>query len=274
MHMRQETGKIFRRRLVAIGAIALVGLVAVSSAQAAPVTVGQIALVQPPSIKNDGTIGGENMIATYSADLSNTCLKGAVIHWMQLVTTNKLINSPGFSKNLSFIDPIPGQPIGGTPPQTGNATPFYDITVNKVADFANQAKWIRDGTGTIFGDGPQNLLTQGFFSFTAQTLLVATTAANPTQLLMLGGFQWGFTIGADKKTVALLPTTGISFSNGLATSFNNALKNDFKDYTLSQAICDRDPVLVGFVPEPGTIVLALIGVPGLLTAAARRRRAA
>jgi hypothetical protein len=238
--------------------------------------VGSISLVGTPSTFSDGTVGGMNIIAQYSADLSKTCLKGDVIHWMQLVTTNKVLGA-GFSKNLSFIDPIPNQPIGSG--QKGNATPFYDITVNKVADFADQTKWLREGTGTFWGDRPQNLLTAGFFSFSVQTILVATSAASPKSLLMLGGFSWGYTIGADQKTVSLLPIKGLSFSDGLATSFNTALMNDGfptgKDaYTVSQAICDKTPVKVNFTPEPGTIVLAVLGVPGLLATSARRRRLA
>src|SRR6478672_11651663 len=171
-------------------------LVLSASAWAAPLVVGTIT-VDTNSTKNDGTIGGSNFICHFdlNADFNNqTCCAKEDLHWIQLVTTSKKIPGNFPDPNRPFIDPRNGQNIGGG--QTGNGTPFYDITVNQTADFADNTKWKREGTGTFLGDGPQNLLSEKPFMFMAESLLVCQ---KPTTMMLgiLGGVKWGYNIAAD-----------------------------------------------------------------------------
>jgi len=64
-----------------------------------------------------------------------------------------------------FIDPQPGQSIGGG--NLGDDPPFYDIT-NDTSDFTV----IQRGKGRFLGDGPHAPWTLGKLDFLALTLLV------------------------------------------------------------------------------------------------------
>jgi hypothetical protein len=249
--------------------------------------VGSITVQQPTRILT-GTVGGEVVDASQSVNLAGTCLAGDTVHWIQMVTSITTAPGPGglgvptFSPNTQFIDPINGQNIGGG--QTGNNTPFYDITVNgNVGNFGNPANWLRDGTGTLFQDAPRlpfaTIAAKSTFPFTVtfQTLLVATSAAAPNQLLMLGGFQWGFTLTNMPNNVTLNPTTGLTFAT-INPNWNAVLGRDFAGNTLAMATCPEGNPVVSFslVPEPSTIVMGLLAIPGMIvvTARYRRRRAA
>ena len=61
------------------------------------------------------------------------------------------------------------------------------------------------------------------------------------------------------------------------TTWQTALNNETWDqkYTIAQATCNTNAVVVSYlVPEPSAIVMALIGIPGVIavTAPQRRRR--
>ena len=182
---------------------------------------------------------------------------------------------------MTFIDPIPGQPLG--PTEKADNLPFYDFTFNNLKDMGTVAP---NGTGTYFKDTPflsWNLLKDNKAfpaTETFQTVLVALKDA-PNKLLVLGGFQWGFTLSqkAGVNTVTLMdpvatevPSAKINYA-----SWQTALNNETWDqkYTIAQAMCDSDAVLVSFsIPEPSAIVLAIIGIPGMIAVIARQRQPA
>ena len=278
----------------AVGRGFLVGLMLVTvgmwtslagAGQVGTITVNTFTQVGPA-----GGAGGVNAIATENVNLGGTCLAGATLHWIQMVTVTTPYGAgglglAGFSPNGTFIDPISGQPIGGG--QTGNATPFYDITVNNANQFGNPANWLRDGTGAVWGDRPFlnfGLLNGGNtpWTFTAQTLLVATTAAAPNTLLMLGGFQWGYTLNINPNAVMLNNPTALTWGNINRATWQATLNQDFGPagtFTFAQAVCPESSggvLTVALVPEPSAIVMALIGIPSaiVLTSRFRRRRAA
>src|SRR5438067_12176568 len=109
--------------------IALFVVIALGTgAWAAPLVVGSITVDQNTT-KNDGTIGGSDFIAHFNLNAAfdtQTCCAKSDLHWIQLVTTSKKIPGNFPDPNRPFIDPRSGQNIGGG--QTGNGTPFYDIT--------------------------------------------------------------------------------------------------------------------------------------------------
>ena len=263
--------------------------------------VGTITMNQFVQTGPAGGSGGVSAIATENVNLAGTCLAGATLHWIQMLTVSTAfgpggLGIAGFSPNTTFIDPIQGQPIGSMPnptpppatlPILGNNTPFYDITVNNANQFANPANWLRQGTGTVWGDGPFlnfGLLngTNTPWTFSAQTLLVATTAAAPNTLLMLGGFQWGYTLNINPNSVTPRNPTALAWANINQATWQATLNQDFGPagtYTFAQAICPKAQggiLTVAFVPEPLTIVMAMMGIPGIivLTSRYRRRRAA
>jgi hypothetical protein len=284
-----ERGNRILRQHWVLCAVIFISGTAVSSARGASVTVGDI-LVEKPEKLSEGTIFGEKMYARYDVDLANTCLKDATVHWIQLVTTStplSTLNGILFPSTKTFIDPIQGMPIGGKPLQHGNDTPFYDTTAGTFAKLGSPDAWDRDGSGIWYGDLPfvnANAAKKANglpFSFTAQTLLVATTKQNPNNLLMLGGFQWGFTVAADGNSYkeSLMDVTNLAFSDVNVKNWDATLKQDFGggNYSLTQAICNEKPLIITLKvkgtanPEPPSIVMMLVAAPAILVSWARRR---
>jgi hypothetical protein len=296
-----------RRSKRALGRLLLVCIITVAAEMwtplvwAASINVGSITVRDGYPKKIEGaTLGGENMSAIFNVDLSQTCLKGYTVHWIQLATITPIglgpvlpptfvgppapnLGRPTFPNAKQFIDPIPGQDIGGL----ANDTPFYDVTYNNIADIGMRAKRQTDGTGRIFVDGAGLFWTTVAqvkpmpVTETFQTILVATDG-NSKSLLELGGFTWGFTLNQN-KTTDLSPVTALTYAqlnSGWAAALNNTSSASlayFTGYTLSQAICDGNPLVVTFsIPEPSTIVMALLGIPGVIvvTSGYRRRRTA
>src|SRR5437762_1873312 len=219
---------LYRSRLI----FALICVLAFTAgALAAPLVVGTITVDQNTT-KNDGTIGGSDFICHFDLNATfdtQTCCAKSDLHWIQLVTTSKKIPGNFPDPNRPFIDPRSGQNIGGG--QTGNGTPFYDITVDKTADFGDNTKWRREGTGTFLGDGPQNLLSEKPFMFMAESLLICQ---KPTTMMMgiLGGVKWGYNIAAD-SSVSVLPPMTLMETQDIRDRFNTALGLDFNGWTIA-----------------------------------------
>jgi hypothetical protein len=281
------------------------GLPAPQLARAGDINVGTINLLDyVPS--EPGDRAGVSVVASQKADLTKTCLAGATLHWIQLATASTamgpvlppgFIGPPqpnlgmaGFPNERTFIDPIPGQPLGsGTTPQFGNNTPFYDITANSRVALLDPMQWMREGTGTYFGDQPNVFAkdvpnkSRPAFELTFQTLLVATTADATHTLRVLGGFSWGFTVNkVDGKLLRpnLEKATALSWSQINPEVWQTALDQYFRppvgppSYTLMQAKCKEGNLVVSFAnPEPSSSVLAGIAVVALCATRVLRRRA-
>jgi hypothetical protein len=283
--------------------LVLGGLVAVAAqfgaSEASAGNVGTITVAAPTPIFMDG-LGGEEISATRNVNLAGTCLAGASLRWMQLATVTyplgpvtppgfvgppaPNLGAPGFANTTTFLDPIPGQPIGGG--LMGDNLPFYDVTYNGKGGALQQ-----NGSGSYVYDAPRLpyalLAANGALPFTVtfQTILVAATGMNNTTLNVLGGYQWGFTLNRNKmganQPPAFQPVTALAWANINQMTWQTSLNQWFGaapgPYTFQQAVCPMAQggtltLTVSSLPEPSTIVLAVIGLPGMMIVALRHRR--
>jgi MYXO-CTERM domain-containing protein len=255
--MRKAWGKWRNWSLFLVGLLCL-GLFA-PAAHADPLNIGSI-VVDTYSSYSNGTVGGVTFTIHYQLNDNfnkQTCCTLDSLHWIQLVTSSA---ATGFTPtpNRPFIDPRQGQDIGGG---VGDGLPFYDVTYTN-STLATQKV---DGTGPYVYDKPAVLLTRGPYSFTADTVLACVEG---NHMCILGGVQWGFTIGADQTTVTALPMTDLSDTAALRDAFNTALAQDFPQYGFEA--CDCDNTVTRPTPEPSSLVLGSTGLAGLLLL--RRRR--
>ena len=268
MPWRCSVGRIWWRS-TALLVLSLV-MAAPSAATAAFVDIGSISFDQYASF-NDGTFGGDNIIAHYTLNASAQqfapCFTQADIRWLQLVNSS---TDTGFTPtpNRPFIDPRSNQPGGF------DNLPWYDATYNNLADAQNNANR-QFGAGPYLGDTPQVLLTRGPYSFTADSLVVVQMN---NMIAILGGFEWGFTIGANQMTVTPLPIKMIGDTPAIRTAFNTALGLDFPGYTIKD-FNQIWPTLtnvptVSVVPEPSSLALVTVGALALVPVLRARRRAA
>ncbi len=221
-----------------------------TQAKAATLNVGTITVDDYKPVAENG-LGGANFIAHYALNSCLTpqnCITPSSLHWIQLVTTSKQYGLGFPNPNRPFIDPLYGQNIGDG--QVGNATPFYDITVDNINNFADYTKWGREGTGKYIGDRALTPLTYGLLSFTADSLLVSVQGNQIGGIL--GGFQWGYTIAANQTTVSTSPLVALSDNLALEQQFNTALALNDPGWSIKpagQSLASQAP-LVTAVPEP------------------------
>jgi hypothetical protein len=220
---------------------------------------------------SDATTGGVDIIAHYTldagfSDFADDFTEGD-LRWLQLVTTSK-DSSFTPTPNRPFIDPRSDQPGGF------DDLPWYDPTFTTLANA--QANTNRQfGSGPYYLDTPRALLSRGPYTFTAQTLLVVEEGQ---RIGVLGGFQWGFTIGADRTTVTPLDISLLTDSPSLLEQVNAALGLDFPGYTLEglgQLFPGPDVTPpIPTVPEPSSVILVAVGAACLVPLARARRRPA
>jgi hypothetical protein len=172
----------------------------------------------------------------------------------------------GPNPNRPFIDPLAG---GGF-----DHLPWYDATFANLADAQNNVNRLF-GAGPYYADAPVANLTRGFFSFDAQTLVVGVhNDLEGAHVSILGGFGWGFTIGADKKTVTLNGIVPLYDTDPLRQAFQTALNLDFSGYLMTPTFqeCPEDPALT-LAPVPSSITLLAVGLLSIFPAYRRWRAA-
>jgi hypothetical protein len=219
-----------------------------------------------------GGLGGVDLRAhfTLNANFPNQdCCQAGDIRWIQRITSSA---ATGFTPNPNrpFIDPRQGQNIGGA--NVGDALPFYDVTYANQNDANNDNNRLANGSGSVLHDSPRVLLARGPYTFFAQTLLVCMEAG--MQLGILGGFSWGFTIGAAPGN-AVTPTPIAALADGAAlrNDFNTALAADFPGWSIVAANT-LWPVTtvptVNVAPEPSSVVTLATGLVMLVYVGRRR----
>jgi hypothetical protein len=191
------------------------------------------------------------------------------LRWLQLVTSS---TATGFTPtpNRPFIDPRIGQ-VAGT-----DNLPFYDFTYPTSALVGQNS-----GVGPYIFDMPAVLNSRAVvgtpYSFLADTLLVCLydDNSNPKQLIVLGGFEWGFTITATNPgptyTSSTIGINGLPDTAQLRAKFNTALGLDYPGYQLVDPTgtpCENCTFQV--IPEPSPLYLFSGGL--FLVIAFRRRR--
>jgi hypothetical protein len=206
------------------------------------------------------------------------CCDPSDLRWMQLVTSS---TGTGFTPtpNRPFIDPRQGQNIGAG---VGDNLPYYDVTYPD-----NTLTGINNGVGPYIYDMPAVLNMRAVpgtpYTFVADSVLVCIydSATNPVQLIILGGFQWGFTITATNN----VPGPGVTYqstpmpimqlgNNALRGAFNTALAVDFPGYTVvNSAGTPCEDCVFLLTPEPASSWLILLALPALIILARRRRPA-
>ncbi|MGE3818397.1 MAG: hypothetical protein AB7I30_03105 [Isosphaeraceae bacterium] len=242
-----------------------------SLASADPINVGNILIDKYEGAKT-ATQGGINLIAHYTLNAAfgqfSDCFTAADVRWLQRVTSSA---PTGFTPdpNRPFIDPRVGQAGGPF-----DNLPWYDFTYNTLANLNTDTNR-QNGAGPWYTDNPRVNLNRGPYTFFAETLVVVQ---KNQMISILGGFSWGFSIGADQMTVTSLPITPLQDNAGLRASFNAALGVDYPGYTIKD-FGDIWPNLPGTptintIPEPHVLQLAALGGGLLLLTRLRRAKAA
>lgn len=265
---------VLRHRSRAYMLAALAGaLSAAAGAQAALMNVGQIDLDRYMAMGNGVEITAHFTLNAAFND--QDCCRAEDLRWIQRVrTTRRTGFSPPPADEVPprpFIDPRMGQNIGDG---VGDGLPFYDVTyaMDPVTNPATPR--LGNGSGRFIYDNPAlNAPTSRPNSFFAETLLVCL---KPDTMMMaiLGGFSWGFDINEDGSMVTPHPTMALSDTMAIRDAFNTALGHDFPGWSIisgADAWPDMMPIGVTFIPTPGALVLAAVG---MIPLTARRRRAA
>jgi hypothetical protein len=236
-------------------------LTAIAAASLLCIAQGQLLagiVVTRCEVNQAGT--GVNVQAEYTLDPGIDC-PPENLRWIQRILLkdpmgNTINTIPGYP-NGDFIDPQPNQPPGGW-----DTEPWYDVTFNSAADRAANTNR-QNGAGRFFNDSPNGWGPFGPMSFCATTAIVCINMANCTAVL-LGAFTWGFSVAAD-GTITKMAAMAMTDPATVVTELNGALRNGpdtFSKWTIQQ---NPSGQYLGFrmIPEPSTLVLALIGVVGV-----------
>lgn len=135
---------------------------------------------------------------------------------------------PACNLNLQWIQAIIGgqgtigQTDGGTIPyldpyQRDDNLPYYYTAAENSTIGVGQ---LNAGAqpGSRFSDSPSQLSTNNGNSITFEAALVAVCPSDPTNLVWLGGFEWGYSISSGSSSVF-----GFGWNSGPGVSLNSAV---------------------------------------------------
>lgn len=237
----------------------ILGLLPLGEARAASLTWGSQTIgsihTEGPFVSNTASTGGVNLWAQWQLDSEQSLVNESDLRWLQVASFSTEV--PGFpSPNRPFIDPRDGTSFGGG--NFADDQPWYDITGHTKATLSLAG----GGDDAWMGDGPFASWSLGPLTFLADTLVVVVTDWDAKQARILGGFQWGYSIGAP----GLNQTTPISVSEftdlaPVRDYFNTYLAIDFPGWTV-------------VVPEPASALLCIAALLAISAYHGLRRRAA
>ncbi len=208
--------------------------------------------------------GGVTIKANYDvAGIMGLCPGGNIRFIQQVSLTDGSGNPkngvPGYP-NSNFIDPQPNQ---GNPGDFDNQ-PWYDATYNNAAN--RDANTNRQyGSGSYYYDKPAGWGAFKPVMFSATAAVVCIDTSNCT-FQILAGFTWGFSIAADGTVTNIPAMTTVMNDAATRKLFNDSLATGPATFSKWKAVQS--------VPEPSSIVLAGLGLVGLRTLRARRKRVA
>ncbi|MCE9619528.1 MAG: hypothetical protein K8R92_06435 [Planctomycetes bacterium] len=244
------------------------------SAAAGYVNVGKIVVDKYELSSGTRTKGpGANMIMhweTNAAFADQMCFTEPNLRWLQLLSCSDAVGGVTPRPNRPFIDLREGQIAPGHPDGVGDGLPFYDFSYPSLGDAQGNTNIKINGSGKYMRDDPRAQVGQYPINFSFITLVVGIMPDN--QLAALGGVKWGFDVDKDGKhtLLTLEALSAETIALGRFTNFNQALKQDFKDWVLpsQKTFCPDTQYYFDLAPEPSS----LGGFTAFLLSVARGRR--
>ncbi len=213
----------FNRMWLRLGAVIVASvLLLVFAAQSARADAFSDISPNPQNVTWGGTQIGTLQINAYNATNAN----GRSGAYMSAQFNQTYM--PGCNLNLQWIQAIIGgqgtigQNLGGTIPyldpyQRDDNLPYYYTAAENSTVGEGQ---LNAGAqpGSRFSDSPSQLSTNNGNSITFEAALVAVCPSDPTSLVWLGGFEWGYSISNGSSSVF-----GFGWNSGPGVSLNSAV---------------------------------------------------